>query len=174
MVTLTIQNQGSVSAGVQILTKSFRRLRSRRAWKSRIDGGLYVIEVTGLRGHYHVHLHVLVNLRFFPVRLLSKIWSQVAPGKVVHIKRLPVRAAVVYVTKYLTKPSVDGSVIRIVEDGLKGARLFQPFGTWHGHSALWARPVSRCPVCQKPALMPLDILYAEMKVYHNARSYEFQ
>lgn len=50
MITLTIRNQSSVSAGAKILIASFRKLRSRRAWKSRIFGGLYVIEVTGLPG----------------------------------------------------------------------------------------------------------------------------
>lgn len=174
MITLTIRNQAAVSDGVRVLTKSFRRLRAKQAWKSRIRGGLYVIEVTGIPGHYHVHLHVLVDLRFFPVRLLSKIWSQVAPGKIVHIKRLPVHAALVYITKYLTKPSVTGSSVPIVEAGLKGARLFQPFGSWHGFSTKWKRPKSVCPSCKQPSLMPLDILYREAGIYRYAHSNQFQ
>jgi len=174
MITLTIRNQGSVSEGCKILIKSFRKLRAKNAWKHRIKGGLYVIEVTGLPGHYHVHLHILVDLRFFPVRLLSKIWSQVAPGRIVHVKRLPVHAAMVYVTKYLTKPSVSGSAVSTVEKGLKNARLFQPFGTWHGISAKWQRPDSLCPNCHEPALMLLSTLYQDFGIYCNYSHPQFQ
>lgn len=163
MITLTIRNKSSVANGVQTLSKSFRRLRAKRAWKSRIPGGLYVVEVTGLPGHYHVHLHILVDCRFFPVRLLSKCWADVAPGKVVYITRLSVHAATGYVTKYLSKPSVPEGAVDDVERGLKSLRLFQPFGTWHGISHDWVRPVPKCRNCGQSGWELRDLFLAKLR-----------
>lgn len=163
MITLTIRNQADVATGCQILTKAFRRLRSKRAWKSRISGGLYVIEVSGLPGHYHVHLHILVNCRFFPVRLLSKCWADVAPGKVVYISRIPIGAAVTYITKYLTKPSVPENAVTHVDDGLRSLRLFQPFGFWHGVSTKWVRKTFPCSNCGHCSWDTRDIFYSSLR-----------
>lgn len=163
MITLTIRNQPDIGEGCRILHKSFRRLRSKRAWKSRIPGGLYVIEVKGLPGHWHVHLHILVDCRFFPVRLLSRCWESVAPGKVVHIKKIAQGRAVGYVTKYISKPSVAPALTGYVEEGLRSVRLYQPFGTWHGLSKGWSRKPTTCAVCGEHSWSMSDIFYSQIR-----------
>ncbi len=147
LMTLTIPNSVNANEGAKILIRSFRRLRQRQWFRNRTRGGAWVIEVTGSPGKWHVHLHVMLESRFLPHRVLSRLWGEVSPGVIVHIKAVPISAIIGYLTSYVAKSEVENQYqVRLSED-LKGLRLFQPFGTWHALS-LKVKPVKYCcPKC---------------------------
>lgn len=146
-MTLTIPNSVNAYEGATTLIRSFRRLRQRRWFKNRCKGGAWVIEVTGAPGRWHVHLHVVLESRYLPHNMLSRQWSKVSPGVIVHIKALPSSAIIRYVTAYVSKSEVRDSDQLQLSQELKGFRLFQPFGSWHAISLLVPPVPYCCPDC---------------------------
>jgi len=147
-LTLTIQNQSELKPMIKHLLKSFRRLRSRAFWREKVDGGAFVIEITGHPGNWHAHIHALLVARYFPHPQLLKLWricAKVPAGA--YIKRLPRETNGNYMTKYLTKPSEFDSNNLARNDGLKGTRLFAAFGSWYALNRQYVKPVYTCKNC---------------------------
>lgn len=157
MLTLTIPNQPDVAVMIGDLLRSFRRLRQRIEWKNKVDGGCFVVEVTGRPGSWHAHLHIIMHSRWFSVETLFKLWQQCSPGRGVWIDDIPPNQAVAYCVKYISKPSVPDHVLDEVNDGMIGLRLFHPFGTWHSLNIRYKKPSAACSECGKQELMPLAI-----------------
>lgn len=147
LMTLTIPNSVNANEGASTLIRSFRRLRQRRWFQNRCDGGAWVIEVTGEPGRWHVHLHVMLESRFLPHAVLSRQWSKVSPGHIVHIKALPSSAIIGYITAYISKSEVREADQVHLSQELKGFRLFQPFGTWHAIAVSAEKLNYCCPSC---------------------------
>lgn len=139
-VTLTLKCQPvPLVDQLDRLTASFRRLRQRKWWISRVVGGAAFLEVKlGRDSHqWHVHLHILCEGTFLDQRELSAEWHAVTGDSYITDVRALVdaRSRAGYVAKYATKP-LDGSVVNSPVHldeavvGLRGRRLFQCFGTW--------------------------------------------
>lgn len=146
-LTLTIPNQEVASDGYRILVSSFRKFRNRQWWRNRVKGGAYVVEITGSPGRWHVHLHAMLECRYLPARMLSKLWASVSPGRIVHIKNVPPDAASAYLCKYMAKSAVLPEYQYQLSEDLKGFRLFQPFGSWHALALLVKKINYECPDC---------------------------
>jgi hypothetical protein len=149
-LTLTITSNNDLSWMVRTLQHSFRKLRQTKSWKKRVTGGAHVIEITRSDAGWHAHIHALICGEYFPFAKLLDLWKAVSPGQGVYLKRIPDGKAIGYMTKYMTK--ADDKLlpedIRSINNSLKGVRLFQPFGAWHG----WSREISQirppCPHCE--------------------------
>lgn len=146
-ITLTIPNQEDIRYGFKIITKSFRRLRQRAFWNWKVDGGAWVVEVTGSPGKWHVHLHVVCDSKFIRHSLLKRHWAAVSPGNIVYIQAIPVKAVVGYLTKYVSKSEADHSRRIQISNALKGSRLFQPFGSWQEIALSVPKIDYCCPEC---------------------------
>lgn len=146
-LTLTIPNQSNLDKGARVLINSFRRFRQRQWWRNRVRGGCFVLEVTGRPGCWHIHLHAIIESRYLPIRIVSRIWAECSPGRIVHIKLIPVAAVVRYLTKYITKTELSIADRRIASFQLKNVRLFQPFGSWHAASLKAPHYGHACPRC---------------------------
>ena len=155
-ITLTIPNSENLRLGVKALMEAFRRLRQQRWWKSYVDGGAFVVEITGHKGAWHIHIHAIISARFIPVRLLSKRWEKVSGGKIVWIKRIPTSACVLYLTKYLSKIATEDNEDFEVSDALKGIRLFQPIGAWHNLKLAHVKHPYKCTCCGGTHWMVID------------------
>jgi len=146
-LTLTIPNQEDPREAFKQIQKSFRRLRQRSFWKWKVDGGAWVVEITGRPGRWHVHIHAVCEAKFIRHSLLKRHWSEVSTGSVVYIQAIPVSAVIGYLTKYVSKSEV-GSEYRIqVSNALKGCRLFQPFGSWQALALTVGKVAYECPSC---------------------------
>lgn len=165
-ITLTIPNTPDVEAGVLTCLRAFRRLRARRGWKNYVEGGVFVIEVTGRPNNWHAHLHIIAQGTYLPVRLLSAMWQAVSPGKIVWIQRTPPQTAIHYVTKYLSKCALPDFLRHEVGLALKRFRLFQPFGCWHGLKLPPLRVNRACRKCGHTAWIPAYLLTADMDRYN--------
>lgn len=122
------------------LYRSFAAWRRRDVVKSRVTGGVAILEVKlGRDGSWHPHLHCIIEGSFFPQRELSDTWLRVTGDSyIVHLKALSNdQREVRYATAYAGKP-LDASVCRTPERlaeaaaALRGRRITFTFGTWRG------------------------------------------
>lgn len=141
LITLTIRNKPqALTAAIDHLLHSFRRLRQQKFWGEAVKGGCAFIEVKkGARsGEWHPHLHIIAVGRFIPAKELSDGWFK-ATGDSWRVQIERARTAeggCSYATKYATK----GWTAEIVRDvdallecvlALRGRRLCLCFGDWH-------------------------------------------
>lgn len=140
MMTLTRpRSSDSLGACVDFVLASFRELRRTTVWKQHVKSGVGVIEITrGSEGtHWHVHLHVLYDGRYFPHDQLKTAWSRLmGQPAIVHLNAVHGRKrAAVYVAKYLSKGSDlaawSNEEIREYARGIHRRRLLLTFGRWH-------------------------------------------
>lgn len=162
-LTLTIRNMCDLKPMVEHLLKSFRRLRQRTFWKNYVEGGVFVVEVTGKPGDWHAHLHVVISARYLPYKKLLSQWIAVSGSRGVYIKRIPISAIVNYLTKYLTKTELAGVHQIEASAALKGKRMFQAFGCWHTLVGQVTCAVAVCSCCGARSLIPLDIVVAQLR-----------
>jgi len=85
------------------------------------------------------------------------MWKSISKGSGVWITRIPEKAVVGYLTKYLTKAGTVDSLTAETSASLKGMRLFSPFGTWYKMNIKYIKPASKCSKCG--TLGSLDLYY---------------
>lgn len=139
-VTLTLQTfpGGSLKAALTHLRESFRRLRRNADWVSRVQGGIYSVEVTRnpKDGRWHPHLHIITSGEFFPQRLLSACWEVASRGSQVLWVCKADRHHARYLAKYIGKPERlqdwPENAIREYAKEISSVRMIQTFGELHG------------------------------------------
>lgn len=151
LLTLTIPNSQTCEEGYKNLTKAFRRLRQRLWWKSKVTGGCYVVEVTKGQNGYHVHMHVICQALMLPIDEFRREWIHVSGAHIVDVRAMWNIDAANYLTKYLTKVKGDSRFVLEIGIGLKGKRLYQPFGSWHALDLSIPKIKYACPKCQSDA-----------------------
>jgi hypothetical protein len=122
------------------LLKSFRRLRQRRWWRDRVDGGIGTVEVTFNKQtrQWHPHLHVMLDGVYLPQAELKEQWEGVTKDSfIVHITAVHGREqAAGYISKYISKPSdvaqLDLPQAVELAKALAGRRTVITFGAAHG------------------------------------------
>lgn len=136
------QKSTSVPLADQIdqLLSCFRRLRQRRWWKDRVNGGIGTLEITRneTTKQWHPHLHVILSGEYLPHNELKSQWINVTTSSsIVHITAVHSRDdASRYIAKYVSKPSdvaqLDQPSAEELALALVGRRTVIAFGTAHG------------------------------------------
>ncbi len=158
-ITFTIVSESDPRSMQKGLVRSFRRLRQRSFWSNLVSGGIYVLEITGRPGKWHVHIHVLCSALRIPWHRLRREWQKVSNGRGVYIQNIPKKAMVAYLTKYVTKSSIPPRFQRIASDALRGAHLFTVFGCFHSLRKDIPKLIPHCPECGEAKLEILDFLH---------------
>ena len=145
-LTLTIRNVGQdLATMLNRLYTSFRKLRQRSIWKTRVFGGVAFCEVTynAERQTWNPHLHCILDGYYIDRPDLSRAWLAVTGDSFnVNIRLIRTKYAVVnYVTKYATKPLphsviVGGASLPEAIEAFKRRRLVLTFGTWRNWKLL--------------------------------------
>ena len=141
-LTLTVKaTDAPLSARIDHLLSSFRRLRNKVFWKKSQRGGVAFLEVkwNDDLGHWHPHLHLIAEGSWVDKRHLAKMWHEASRDSFIvdiRLVRDPAKT-VSYVCKYASKP-IDADLYnhpdRLDEavESLHGRRLVFTFGTWRG------------------------------------------
>lgn len=158
-ITLTISSQPDLPRMIRYIQKSFAKLRNRQLWKSKVDGGAYVIEITGRPGRWHAHLHIIAVSRWLDWEQLVKCWRKCSGSQGVFLSDIPKNDCVRYLTKYLTKPDMPESVGAEVSAAMKGCRMFAPIGSWFALNKLYVKPKTACSHCGGLRWTCIDFLY---------------
>jgi hypothetical protein len=153
-VTLTIRNKDrSLKECTDHLVESFRRLRRHEDWKDRVAGGIWTIEIKQGKkeGTWHVHLHMLVDGKYYEQSALSLAWLQATgDSSICHITKVnSAKSAANYIAKYVAKPGdfsmFTQSEILDFARAMKGRRLLGTFGTSHSLKLEEAEPTVEAP-----------------------------
>lgn len=128
----------------------FSRLRQRKVFKAAWLGGVYTIEFTYTKAKgWHVHIHALVDGRYVPQEVISKVWFEITgDSDVVWIARAKKSRQVL---KYILKPSLEllddpcalDDFLTVVE----GRHLVAGWGKWYRVSERQLAGELVCPVC---------------------------
>ncbi len=161
MITLTVKNQSDIRKMTNHMIHSFRKMRNSKYWKERVKGGLFVLEVTGKAGSWHVHIHAIVSSYWIEWKTVMSIWKRCSGGRGVYITNVGRKQATNYCAKYLSKQDKNEKEREDVSAGLKGKRLFQPFGTWVKVLRAFPKHVFKCVSCGASGLLVLDFLPSE-------------
>lgn len=147
LLTLSIPSSPDLKKQVDELLSSFRRLRQRAFWRRKVRGGVFVIEVSYGEAGWHAHIHAVIESAYLPYDQLLTGWKAVSTGSGAHIKAIPPRAIISYVTKYVTKTDLAPERQTQASKALAGKRLYQPFGEWHNPMNQIHTPVCTCGQC---------------------------
>lgn len=141
-LTFTLKHSAdSLADQIARLTACFAKLRARKQWQDRVDGGAGFIEAKWIpeTASWHPHLHVITQGRFFDKYLLKHLWREITGDSYITDIRLikSKRGIAWYVSKYAAK-SVNETFIDLPEQldevigAFTGRRLCHTFGTWRG------------------------------------------
>ena len=147
MITLSTTNCQDLGLGIKHLIASFRRLRQRDIWRKHVSGGATIVEITGKKGDYHPHLHVLCYADWVDWYKLREAWTSVSGGLGVYITCPSQDKAIGYVTKYVTKCDCPDADHEYISHEIKKYRLFQRFGLWHKFKIPKLKYDYPCPSC---------------------------
>jgi len=159
LLTLTMKSEENLQSMVKKLLHSFRKLRNRAFWKRQFVGGCFVIEIKGVPGKWHAHLHIILQGKYTPQAVILKHWRSVAGNGGAFISVCDKRGVIFYLTKYLTKECEAGSDSSAISDVLKDFRLFQPFGIWHGLLPKYQPKKMSCPDCGCLVWIPEHMIF---------------
>lgn len=139
-VTLTLKHRvAPLGDEINRLFSAFRKLRKDRTWAKRVKGGVYVLEVklNAATGHWHPHLHCLIDSSYMPQAQLSKAWeAATGDSTIVDIRAIHSQeSAAGYISSYATKGNdltrwTAGNVIAYAQ-AMHGRRLIHTFGSLH-------------------------------------------
>lgn len=141
-VTLTVRSVNeSLKVLIDRLLVAFRKLQRSKFWIARVTGGAAFLEVKRSKNgeRWHPHLHLVVQGKFLPAKILSQLWHAITGDSyIVDVRLVRDRASAVnYITKYCTKP-IDSTVYksqeRLIEaiEAMHGRRTINTFGGWRG------------------------------------------
>lgn len=152
-LTLTIRSQRDLEPMIQHLLHSFRKMRSRKLWKSHVTGGMYTLEVTHSEKGWHAHLHILAMMNYFPQFVLSKLWNTISGSPIVDIRKAPPAALVKYLTAYMSKWEIPATNVAEAELVLRDKRLWSAFGIAHDLNVEYKPEPVLCPHCNRALWM---------------------
>jgi Replication protein/Transposase zinc-binding domain len=114
--------------------KSFGKLRRQKEWRN-CSGGCVSMEVTNESRGWHVHLHILADIRWMPAGILSQRWAELmgqdfAIVKVTDAREHTYRQEVAkYVVKASHMAAWPAEEIAAFIGAIKGVKFFAPFGS---------------------------------------------
>lgn len=140
LITLTVRSaEEPLHELLDLLYRSFARLRRTALWQGRIRGGACFLEIkyNAQLERWHPHLHIVAEGQYVPQQLLSQEWHRITRHSYIVDVRL-IRdgdQAAHYVAKYASKPLSNSYLhdhARLCEAvvSLRGRRLCLTFGAW--------------------------------------------
>lgn len=114
--------------------RAFAKLRRQRLWRD-VEGGCVSTEITNEGKGWHLHAHILANVRWLPADQLAVLWGKLVGQDfgIVKVKDCRGESYVHEVTKYVVKGAQlaawAGEEIAQFIHAIKGVRFFAAFGS---------------------------------------------
>lgn len=142
-VTLTLKHSElALSVQLDRIYKSFQSLKKKANFKKYIIGGVWFFQV--VKSHktqqWHPHLHILVDGRYMPQRILRQMWEKITGDSyIVHIEAVKNKQkALEYAARYVARPmslrGLNNEEFCELFEAFHGRRLCGVFGTARGIS----------------------------------------
>jgi len=134
LITLTAPWFKNPREGKKIMTDAFRRLRQRRPFKYLFKKGIYGFHfLPRPDGMWYIHIHALIDTKYVPQKILSKVWSKCLPGAVVTDirKAWSPKGGLKYILGYITATRHLVGLESYFNSELKGTRLVSTTGDMH-------------------------------------------
>lgn len=141
-VTLTLaQDHRPLLPRLTHLYDSFRRLRNTAAWKRRVKGAAWFLEIgySPEQRTWHPHIHLITTGSYYPQAELSRAWlTATGDSRIVDIRKVHRTTEIArYVSKYVTKPlphviTHDHEALCEAIAALHARRLCGTLGDWRG------------------------------------------
>jgi len=150
LLTLTLKHTSApLQQQIDLLYKSFQKLRSRAIMKNRCIAGVWFFQIT--RNHknntWHPHLHALIDSAYLKHDLLKSAWSKITNGStIVHIKAVTDTAKTLsHHARYAARPSslidlTDPEALELYE-AFKNRRIVGSWGRARAISFRQTKPV---------------------------------
>lgn len=137
-MTLTLKHsvESSLPELIDRMYEKFHAMRRLKLWRQHVEGGASFLEVKRSAAGWHVHVHVLMEGRFFPKEWLSQLWENVTrDSKIVDIRQPKGEDAARYCAKYAAKGwtadvPLAVPMLRDLIAAMQGRRTVLAFGTW--------------------------------------------
>jgi len=113
-----------------------------------------VYEVSKNESRYNHHLHLILDTKFIPQPLISKLAAETGLGKIVYITRLTKAGAVGYLSKYVSK----GNSITVLEY-VKAFMRKRWFSTSLDKKDITRTRLSKCPSCNSSGTLLFTALW---------------
>ncbi len=143
-IVLTVRNSDNISRDrVTWLKDSLAKLRRNKIFRA-VRGGFYSLEVTNESRGWHLHLHILADVRYISQSELAIVWGKIVGQDFAIVKVKDCRGAdyLAEVTKYLMKGSElaswSGTDIADFIRAFTGLRTFGVFGSLYGKRTEWS------------------------------------
>jgi len=152
ILTLTLaHSDDSLDSQITRLYACFRQLRRKKAWCSKVRGGVWFfqVKVSQRSQQWHPHLHILLDSEYIPHELLKQSWESITgDSHIVDIRTIyKARVAAEYVARYAARPAqldvLDAERRLEVVQSLHGRRLAGGFGSAKGVSLSGKSPDSQ-------------------------------
>lgn len=148
LLTLTLKHTTApLKHQVFYLYKDFKKLRNRKLFSKKCDGGIWFFHIKRSKtdGLWHPHLHCLMDSQFIAKSAISSLWTKITKGShVVHIKTVEnPRNSVAHAARYAAEPC-DIS-------GMSEADAIEVFFAMHGKRLCGTWGTGRRMDLRKPA-----------------------
>jgi len=150
LLTVTLKHTSAPLADqIQLLYRSFSKLRNRSLMKNRCIAGVWFFQIT--RNHktntWHPHLHALIDSGFLKIQELAKQWYEITNGSSqVHIKAVQDKLkTLTHHARYAARPSslvdLDDAEAMELYDAFKNRRIVGAWGKAKAISFRQVKPV---------------------------------
>ena len=157
-ITLTHRNcQFLTKSKIDKIASDLRKLRKSVFFKSRVKGGLAVVECKHRNDKvgWNIHIHILVDSSFIPVKELSKVWLSITGNSfIVDVRNEgDSRGSLFHLLKYFLKTPVilGADILNLKEDfnnAFRGFRSLITFGSLYNWKADDDVYHFKCPSCK--------------------------
>lgn len=169
-ITLTIQRQPSLKAGLQHLRDSIRRWVRHERIADRLNAYAYTIEAKPKADGWHVHAHMMADAAYIPRQVVWATWARACRQRTAsaRISQVPTAAAAHYLASYVAKGDARDRMTDAQRtehtQAMHHTRTVTLGGKWYGHDwtehdARAGKAHSQCPDChEESTIVPVQAL----------------
>jgi len=133
LLTLTLKESNDpLDVQARRITKSFARLRRRKAFVEACKQGFWVLEYTYRPANdtWHVHIHAVIDSHFIPQDMISRMWHEITGDSFIVDIRIASPGHAGYLAKYIAKNNTYFPTDAQMSGYIKATKGLRMLGSW--------------------------------------------